>query len=213
MKYIVLSFRSIFFYLVVTFVYKIMGKREIGELSMIDFIVSMFIADLVVISIENYQESILVSLLPILLLVFLQVFTAKLSLKSKRLRDLLEGKPSMIICRGKLNFQEMRRLRYNIDDLLSQLRGNSICSIQEVEYAILEPNGNLSVFPKKEKTPYPMAVILNGEIEKEVLSEIHQTEEWLLMELEKKHVLLENVFYAFYQEKELYLIENDKVRS
>ncbi|MBR3211086.1 MAG: DUF421 domain-containing protein [Bacilli bacterium] len=212
MKYVVLSFRSVLFYVIVTVVYRIMGKREIGELSMIDFIVSMFIADLVVISIENYQESIFVSLVPIFLLVMLQIITSKLSLKSKSMRDLLDGKPSVIINKGKVNFQEMRRLRYNLDDLLSQLREDSVRSINEVDYAILEPNGRLSIFPKEKNSPYPMAVILNGVIEKDVLVEIHKTEEWLLKQLNHKQVLLEDVFYAFYQNQELYLIENDKVR-
>ncbi len=212
MKYIVLSFRSVFFYLLVTLVYRIMGKREIGELSMIDLVVSMFIADLVVISIENYKGSIFVSLVPIVLLVILQMLSSKLSLKNKKLRDLLDGKPSVIISRGKINFKEMQRLRYNIDDLLSQLRGDSIKSLKDVDYAILEPNGNLSVFKKEKNSSYPMPIILNGVIDKDVLVEIEKNENWIYQKLEEKHILLENVFYAIYQDKDLYLIENDKVR-
>lgn len=212
MKYIILSFRSVFFYIIVTIVYKIMGKREIGELSIIDLIVSLFIADLVVISIENYQDSILVSLIPIFLLVFLQVLTSRFSFKNKNIRDLLDGRPSVIISRGEVNLREMKKLRYNIDDLLSQLRENGVKSLMEVDYAILEANGKLSIFKKNGDSTYPLAVILNGCIDQEVLREIHQTEEWLLHVLEEKNVLLENVFYAFYHDHQLYMIEKDKIR-
>lgn len=210
MKYIVISFRSIFFYSFIVLVYKIMGKREIGELSIIDFIVSMYIAEIVAISIENYEESMAISLIPILLLVILQIVTAKLSYNNKKIRDVLDGKPSIIISRGKVNFKEMKRLRYNLDDLLSQLRGESIKSIAEVDYAILETNGKLSIFKKEGPSPYPLAVILDGKIEEDVLIEINKSKRWLEKELERKHVLLENVFYAFYQRDTLFIIENEK---
>ena len=213
MKYIILSIRSILFYIMVTVIYKMMGKREIGELSVIDFIVSMFIADLAVISIENYEESILISLIPIIFLVLLQIITSKISLENKNLRDLLDGKPSVIISRGKVNFKEMKRLRYNLDDLLSQLRSESIKSIAEVDYAILETNGKLSIFKKEDHSSYPLAVILNGQIDEDVLIEMNKTRKWLEKQLEERHLLLENIFYAFYQNNQLFIIENDKVRS
>lgn len=212
MKYVILSFRSVFFYIVVTIVYKVMGKREIGELSIIDLIVSLFIADLVVISIENYEESILVSLIPIFLLVLLQILTSKLSYQNKKIRDLLDGKPSVIISRGKVNMDEMKKLRYNIDDLLSQLRENGVKSIMEVDYAILEASGKLSIFQKGKDSSYPLAVILNGKIDYDVLEEIHQNKEWLFHVLEEQNILLENVFYAFYHDHQLYILENDKIR-
>ena len=87
LKYFVISFRSVFFYIIVVCVYKIMGKREIGELSVIDLIVSLFIAELVAISIENYKESLFISLIPIIILVFLQCITSRISLKNKKVRD------------------------------------------------------------------------------------------------------------------------------
>ena len=103
-----------------------MGKREIGELSVIDLIVSLFIAELVAISIENYKESLFISLIPIIILVFLQCITSRISLKNKKVRDVIDGKPSVIINRGKINFKEMLKKRYNIDDILSQLRSQYI---------------------------------------------------------------------------------------
>lgn len=212
MKYGIILTRSILFYFLIMIVYKIMGKREIGELSIIDFIVSMFIANLAVISIENYKDSIWVSLIPIVSLVILQLISARVSLKHKGIRDLLDGKPSVIISRGKINFKEMKRLRYNIDDLLSQLRSESIKSILEVDYAILETNGKLSIFKKEGDSTYPLALILDGTIEEDVLIEINKSKEWLLKRLEEQGVLLENIFYAFYQEKNLYIIEKESIK-
>ena len=188
-----------------------MGKREIGELSIIDFIVSLFIAELVAISIENYEETLLLYLITIIILCILQIYTSHISFKNKRLRDLLDGKVSVIIKRGKVNFKEMKRIRYNLDDLLCQLRGNGIKSLAEVDYAILEANGKLSIFKKDEDDNYPLALILNGVIEEDVLIEINKSKNWLLRELERRNILLDNIFYAFYQKNELYIIENDKI--
>lgn len=212
MKYFIIIYRSIFFYVFVVTVYKIMGKREIGELSIIDLIVSLFIAELVAISIENYSESLLISLIPILILVLLQLLSSKLSLKSKKIRDILDGKPSVIINRGKLNFKEMKKLRYNIDDLLSQIRSQSIKSIEEVDYAILESNGKLSIFKKSESdSKYPLPVIVNGVIDEDTLEQIHKTKKWINKELLIQKISLKDVFYCFYQNDNLYIIEKDKI--
>ena len=78
MKYLTIIFRSVFFYILIVFVYKIMGKREVGELSIVDLIVSLFIAELVAISIENYKESFLISFIPIVILVSLQILSSKI---------------------------------------------------------------------------------------------------------------------------------------
>lgn len=213
MKFFIVTYRSIFFYILVVIVYKMMGKREIGELSVIDLIVSLFIAELVAISIENYNNSIFLSLLPIIVLVTLQLLSAKFSLKSKKIRDVLDGKPSVIINRGKVNFKEMKRLRYNIDDLLCQLRVQSVKSIEEVDYAILETNGKLSIFKKKDSdNKYPLPIIINGELDNDTLSQIKKSKEWINNELLRKKVDLKNVFYCFYQDNNLYLIEKDKIK-
>ena len=211
MQFFIVGFRSIFFYVVIVIVYKIMGKREIGELSIIDFIVSLFIAELVAISIENYEETLFLSLIPIIILGLLQIITSYFSFKNKKIRDLLDGRPSVIIKRGKVNFKEMQKIRYNLDDLLCQLRGEGIKSLSEVDYAILEANGKLSIFKKEEDDNYPLALILDGVIEEDVLIEINKSKNWLMNELMERNILLENVFYAFYQKKELYIIEQDKI--
>lgn len=213
MKYLIVSYRSILFYIMIIFVYKIMGKREIGELSIVDLIVSLFIAEFVAISVENYKETIFMSIIPIIIIVLLQIISSKISLKSKKTRDILEGKPSVIINRGKINFKEMMKQRYNIDDLLVQLRAQSIKSIEEVDYAILEVNGKLSIFKKSNNdNTYPLPVIINGVLDLETLTQIKKTEEWINKELVIKNIDIDNIFYCFYQNNNLYIIEKDKIK-
>ena len=180
-----------------------MGKREIGELSIMDFIVSIFITDMVVMSIENYNESIWISLIPIIILTIIQMLFSYLSLKSKGIKNIVDGKPSLIINKGKVNFEEMLRQRYNIDDLLSQLRESSVKSIDEVDYAILETNGKLSIFLTQDdkKITYPLPLILDGKVEEETLKQIGKTRYWLDKELNKQKIRLEDIFYCFYRNK------------
>lgn len=214
MKYFIIFYRSVFFYLLMTVVYRFMGKREIGELSVMDFIVSIFIAEMAAISIEDYQASILVSIIPIAMLVLLQILFSYLSLKSQKARNLIDGEPSVIIDRGKVNLSEMKKQRYNLDDLLTQLREKSVKSIEEVDYAILETSGKLSVFIKKDdpKGNYPLPLIMDGNIDQGVLRQIQKSNQWLEEELQRENIVLENIFYAFYKDKNLYIIEKDKIK-
>ena len=112
-------FRCLVFYIVIAVSYRIMGKREIGELSIMDFIVSLFLAQLASISIENLDDSIFISMGPILLLVLIQVILSRLSYRNTKVRNALDGEVSVIINRGKINFDEMLKQRYNLDDLLT----------------------------------------------------------------------------------------------
>ena len=191
-----------------------MGKREIGELSIMDFIVSIFIAELVAISIENYKNSIFLSIIPILVLIVIQIALSYISMKSNKSRNVIDGKVSVIINRGKVNFEEMKKQRYNLDDLLIGLRNNSIKSIEEVDYAILETSGKLSIFKKSddETSTYPLPLILDGVIDKNVLRQIRKSEDWLYKELDKNNTYLDNIFYCFYRDNNLYIIEKDKIK-
>lgn len=213
MKYFTVFYRSIFFYTLITIIYRIMGKREIGELSIMDFIVSIFITDMVAMSIENYKESIWISLIPIIILTTIQIVFSYVSMKNKTIKNVVDGKPSIIMKNGKINFEEMKIQRYGLEDLLSQLRELSVKSLEEVDYAILETNGKLSIFLKKDdkKRIYPMPLIVDGEIEIETLKELNKNKEWLDKELRKKKVKLEDIFYCFYKNKKLYIIEKNKI--
>lgn len=214
MKYFIVFYRSVFFYILVTIVYRIMGKREIGELTIMDFIVSIFIAEVVAISIENYEKSMFLSIIPIVVLVSLEMLFSYLSLKNKKARNIVDGEPSVIINKGKINFKEMVKQRYSLDDLLTQLRDKSVKSIEEVDYAILETSGSLSIFKKSDDKhcTYPLALILDGKLDDEVLFQIKRTKKWLYKELDKDNLRIEDIFYAFYRNKKLYIIEKSKIK-
>ncbi len=210
MEYLLILLKTLFFYFSIVIFYRFMGKREVGELGIIDLIVSILIAELAAISIEKYNTSIFQMLLPIALLVLLQIVFAKISLKSSKLRSLLDGDASVIIDNGKVNFKEMIKQRYNLEDLLTQLRARKVKSIEEVEYAILETSGKLSVFTKDayNSGPYPLPLILDGKVQKMTLKHLKKKEKWLNELLESKKVKLDDVFYAFYKDNQLFIIKN-----
>lgn len=204
-------FRTVLFYFLVVIAYKIMGKREVGELGVFDFIISMLISQLIAICIENYKDPIWFVIVPTLILVLFQIVFSFLSLKSNKFRDILDGKESVIISNGKLNFSEMKKQKYNLNDLLLQLRDKGIRTIEEVDYAILETNGKLSVFQKQDdnNNVFPLPLVLDGVIEENNLKFINKTRKWLNNELSKKKINIDNIFYAFYKDDDIYVIENE----
>lgn len=216
MDLLVITGKTVFFYFFILISYRLMGKREIGQLGTTDLIVSILIAELVAISIENFNDTILNTIIPISVLVILEILLAFLSIKSKKVRFFLDGRPSLIINEGKINYKEMVKARYSIDDLLFQLRQNSIKSIEEIEYAFLETNGKLSIFPYnilKLKSSYPMALIIDGVIQKETLLIIKKDYNWLLDELRSQSLRIDDVFYAFYKKHKVYVILNKDVNK
>lgn len=165
-----------------------MGKREIGELSILDLVVFIMIGEMAVLGIEKYRTSLMETVLPMFILMALQISLAYVSLKIRFFRKIMDGEPSIIIKNGKIDEKEMRKQRYNFDDLLMQLRDKEVTNIADVEFAILEPNGKLSVIKKgmdHEKQTLAIPLILDGKIQDDKLRAINRTKEWLFKELEK----------------------------
>lgn len=212
MEVLTVLFRTLLFYFIIALVYRFMGKREVGELSIMDLIVSILIAELAAIAIDKHEESLLITIIPICVLVIIQIIVAKISLKSTNIREKIEGEPSVIINRGKINFKEMLKQRYNLDDLLTQLREKGIRSIEKVDYAVLETSGKLSVFEKGKDTSYPLPLVLDGTIDYETLTQIKKDKKWLDKSLSDKKLELDNVFYAFYKDNNLFIIEKENVK-
>ncbi|GGB49299.1 DUF421 domain-containing protein [Fictibacillus barbaricus] len=190
MELYTIIFRTLFIYFLIIIVFRMMGKREIGKLSIIDFVVSIMIAELAVISIEDPKIPMLNSLVSIFVLLGIQLLLAIISLKSRKMRELVDGKPSIIIKEGQVDEQEMKKQRYNFDDLLTQLRENNIRSLNEVEFGILETTGKLSVIKKdedSESSPIHMILplILDGKILEDNLEKMNKTSFWLRQELKK----------------------------
>lgn len=212
MEYLIVIYRTILFYIVITLIYRLMGKREIGRLGIVDLIVSILIAELAAMSIDSRNDSVWLAIVPIGLLGLIEVISAYISLKNAKVRNLFDGKVSVIINRGKINFKEMVNQRYSLDDLLSQLREKDIRSIEEVDYAVLEVNGKLSVFKKNGNSygEYPLPLILDGVIDEDTLHQVQKNKEWVIDTLEKENVSLDDVFYGFFKNKKIYIIKNPK---
>lgn len=207
--YLKLIVKTLFLYFFIILGYRMMGKKEVGELSIIDLIVTILIAELAAICIEKSSESILISIVPITVLVITQIVLSYITMKSEKIRNFIDGKPSMIIKNGKINFSLMKKIRYTLDDLTSQLREKGVKSLEEVDYAVLENSGTLSVF--QNTNDYPMPLILDGVIDFKTLKEIQKSENWLYQCLKKEQVTLDQVFYAFYRQGQIFIIEKGEL--
>lgn len=207
--YLNITIKTLVLYVFIIVAYRIMGKKEVGKLGIIDLIVSILIAELAAISIEDANRSILTSIIPIMVLVIIQVIIGYISLKSVKLRKIIDGNPTVIIKNGKLNFKEMSKLRYTLDDLISQLREQGIKSIEEVNYAVLENNGKLSVF--KTSKDYPLPIIVDGKIDINVLKDMNKEKSWIDKILRDNNITIDDVFYAFYTNKKTYIIKKSEI--
>ena len=205
--YIEIIFKTALLYFIIILAYRIMGKKEVGQLSIIDLIVSLLIAELAAISIEDTELSIFRSIVPIFVLVMIQVLLSFLSLKNSNFRKSVEGSPTVIIKEGKIKFNEMIKLRYSLDDLITQLREQSIKSIEEVSYAVLENDGKLSVFQNTKD--YPMPIIMDGVINTEVLKDMKKNTNWVMKILNDKNLKLEDIFYAFHTKEKTFIIKKN----
>nr|WP_279401597.1 DUF421 domain-containing protein [Piscibacillus salipiscarius] len=162
-----LTLRTLGIYIAIFIVFRLMGKREIGELSIMDLVVFVLLAEIAIFSVENTDQSFLLLLTPMAVLLIVQLISAYVSLKSTRIREFLDGRPSIIINNGNIDEREMKKQRYNMDDLLVQLRENGVIDIGEVELAILETSGKLSVFEKKDNPPSSIEpIVIDGELQK-----------------------------------------------
>ena len=213
MQLFITIYRTLFFYFFVTFSYRVMGKREVGQLGIIDLIVSILIAELVAISIENTNYSILLTMVPIILLVILEILLGFISIKSSKFRNIIQGKPTMIVCDGKINYHQMLKQRYTIDDLLLNMRQYQIKSIEDVEYAFLESNGKLSIFKYEDnlkKGVFPLPIIIDGKIEDKWISKLPYSKKEIYHIFLNNNVDLKNVFYAFYKDKKIFIVNKNK---
>ncbi|ABY45420.1 DUF421 domain-containing protein [Bacillus mycoides] len=190
MEWVSIIGRTMLLYIIILIIFRLMGKREIGELSVLDLVVFIMLGEMAVVAIENTDKSLWHQLVPMTFLMCIQIILSVISLKFQRFRHLIEGEPAILVNAGKIDEKKMRKQRYNIDDLLMQLREQGIGDVRDVEYAILEPSGKLSVFQKqkskksKNDTPiFTLPLIIDGEIQYNHLQMIEHTNEWLVEKL------------------------------
>ncbi|MGE7921843.1 DUF421 domain-containing protein [Viridibacillus arvi] len=202
---LIIAFRTVFLYFVILIIFRLMGKREVGELSMIDLVIFVLIAEVAAFAIDDPQRKLFESVLPMIMLLVIQVVLSYITLKNKKIRDLIDGDPVTIIRDGVIMESEMRKQRYNLNDLFQQLREQQVGSVQQVSYAFLEPSGNLSVFVKDEDPP-TLPLIIDGEIQDRHLKLMQRTEEWLMEKLLEQNITdVTEIFYCCFEKNELYV--------
>lgn len=171
---------TIFMYGYLIIIIRLMGKREVGSLSIFDLAVYFTISDLITISIIDHTVPIYHAIISVSLLAIMQIILSKITLKSKKIRDFIDGKGVIIINNGKIDFQQMKKQRYSLDDLYSQLREQGYEAINQVKWAILENSGKLSILPYDSTiNAFPFPIIIDGMIDYDSLKKINKDEKWL----------------------------------
>ena len=148
---LVTFFRAILFYIIVLIVMRLMGKREIGQLQPFELAISIMIADLASIPMTDTGVPISNGIIPILGLLVMHLLISVINLKSIKAREIICGKPRILIYRGRIDEKALKKERFTINELEERLRGNNVVNLGDVEYAILETSGNITVIQKPEK--------------------------------------------------------------
>ena len=207
-----LVIRTLILYGTVIAALRIMGKRQLGELQPSELVVTIMISDLVSVPMQAIDIPLFSGIIPAVTLIAAEVFLSYLSLKSRRIRKFISGSPSIVIYDGRIDERELSRLRFNLNDLLEELRVNGYHDISDVAVAVIETSGKLSVIPKDSarnpsvddlniKNPrhdgLPCIIITDGELNKAELKRSGKDEAWLKRELLKRNANdIERVFIA-----------------
>jgi uncharacterized membrane protein YcaP (DUF421 family) len=193
--------RALALYFLVVVVMRIMGKRQIGQLQPFELAIAIMISELAAVPMQNTGIPLINGIIPILTLLIAQLLMSFLSIKSIRARSLICGKPTILIEKGRIRENALRKELYTLNDLLEQLRINNYPNIADVEYAILETNGQLSVIPKSQKRPLTpedmdiktkyegiaIDIIIDGHVLSENLKIANKDHKWLMNELNRQN--------------------------
>lgn len=205
---IILISKTIFSYIFLLIILKIMGKREMSQVSIFDLVIFLIMSELFSLALNDIDSSILHFVIPVIIIVILELVSAFISMKSIKVRNFLEGKVSFIIYKGEIDYLEMKKNRFNISDLMLQLRNKDIQSPIEVEFAILEGNGILNVIKKKDLlVEYPDPLIIDGKVNDEALKKLSLNENFLYSELSKlNYTSPSQIFFAQYLKDGLFIV-------
>ena len=196
---LVTFFRAIVLYIIVLVVMRLMGKREIGQLQPFELAISIMIADLAATPMAESGVPITNGIMPILGLLVMHLIISMINIKSTKARQIICGKPSLLIFRGRIDQKVLKKERFTINELEERLRDNNIFNIGDVEYAILETSGQVTVIPKPNKRPttpedfniepkyegIPYDLVVDGKVEYENLKKIGKDYKWLQKQTEK----------------------------
>ncbi len=221
--------RTLILYAIVVIVMRVMGKRQIGQLQPFELAIAIMISELAAVPMQNTGIPLINGFIPILTLLVAQIVMSFISLKSARARGIICGKPNILIENGKINEKGLRKEMYTLNDLLEQLRIQGSANIADVEYAILETNGQLSIIQKSQKRPLnpedlnistkyeglPLDFIIDGNVNHKNLEKSNLDVQWLENELRKLGIndLKEVLFASLDSEGNLYYQKKLKKRE
>jgi uncharacterized membrane protein YcaP (DUF421 family) len=209
--FLTLIWKTLLLYVVIVITMRMMGKRQIGQLQPFEFAVAVMISELAALPLTEDDKDIHHALVPIAVIVICQLLISLISLKGVRIRDYICGKPTVLIRNGKLLEKNMKKEMCTVNDLLEQLRFHSIQNPDDVEYAVLETNGQLSVVLKSQKRPltpedmnistryegYSIDLIIDGRLIGKALERFNIDQKWLNDKLREHGVSdYKSVFYA-----------------
>ena len=203
----IIFIRSLILYFLVIFAVRLMGKRQLGELQPSELVITILVSNIATLPIEDSDIPVILGITPILSLVCFEVIVSWLSLKFPKLRKMISGSPKIIIRGGKTDPQVMKELRFSVDDLLTSLRGKDIFDISEVQYAVVETTGNVSVMKKQaDDTPVrkdlglephpedpPQLVVADGKIIDMAVKSLGYDEQWVRKTLDEGNKKLSEV--------------------
>lgn len=187
--------RTLILYIVIIVAMRIMGKRQVGDMQPGDLVVSLLISEIAAMPIENIDRPITNGIVAVFLLVFLETVLAFISLKSGFVRRTINGQPAIIINGGKVDQSALKRLRISTDDLLESLREQNVFDISTVQYAIIEPNGQLSVLKKSDSGGnLAVPVICDGKMQTHFMSSVGISKHDVNEVLQRRNISAEDVF-------------------
>ena len=205
----IVFFRAIILYAVIIFSMRLMGKRQLGELQPSELVITILMSNIATLPVEDISIPMIMGIVPIFTLVCLDVILSHISMKCRRLRRIICGSPKIIIKDGRIDQKMLKNLRFSIDDLLESLRALQIFDINEVQLAVVETTGKISVYQKKEYQPAtlsdigkysytvnpPQLVIDQGKVAENALKFIKKDRLWLDAQLRIENVRAEDVFF------------------
>lgn len=205
---IIVFFRAVILYIVIIFSMRLMGKRQLGELQPSELVITVLMSNIATLPIEDVNIPMIMGVVPIFTLVCLDVIMSHLSLTSRRFRKMISGSPKIIISNGKIDQALMKKLRFSIDDLMESLRSSEVFDISQVQLAVVETTGKISVYQKKEEQPCtlkdlnikvdsidpPQLIIDDGEVIENALRFLGLDKTWLEDVMKKEKCEVEDVF-------------------
>lgn len=207
---IIVLIRSMILYGVVLISMRVMGKGELGELQPFDLVVSLMLADLAIMPMEDLDAPLSYGFASIATIMFLQCLISYITLKSNTARKVICGRPSILIDHGTFNTKELNKLRVNVNDLLGQMRLKGYYNLEDIDYLIMETNGEISIIAHEDRSGekckrIPISIILDGKIMYKNLEKYEVKENKLLNELNKNNLKLKDVIYGFLDEDDKFI--------